>query len=83
MQMIFNLRHLAGNWTYNKRITEHLTKNPNPGRAEEDKTALEDVIFLILGIVSLISKQARKLQATLVRNYAHWLTDWLAHGGEV
>ena len=28
-------------------------------------------------------EQARKLQATLVRNYAHWLTDWLAHGGEV
>ena len=28
-------------------------------------------------------EQARKLQAMLVQNYAHWLTDWLAHGGEV
>ena len=42
-KMILNLRHLAGNWTYNKRVTEHMTKNPNPGRAEEDKTPLEDV----------------------------------------
>jgi len=38
-------RHLAGNWTYNKRITEHITKNPNPGRSEEDKSALEDIIL--------------------------------------
>jgi len=39
-------RHLAGNWTYNKQVTEHLTKNRNPGRAEEeDKTPLEDIIL--------------------------------------
>ena len=53
MQMIFDLRHLAGNWTYNKRITEHLTKNPNPGRAEEDKTALEDVKSFDFGILNI------------------------------
>ena len=44
MKIMLNLRHLAGNWTYNKQVTEHLTKNRNPGRAEEeDKTPLEDV----------------------------------------
>jgi len=38
-------RHLAGNWTYNKHVTEHLTKNRSPGRAEEDKTPLHDIIL--------------------------------------
>merc|ERR1719442_368928 len=44
--VMLNCRHLAGNWTYNKQVTEHLTKNKNPGRAEEeDKTPLEDIIL--------------------------------------
>merc|ERR1719442_65622 len=44
--VMLNCRHLAGNWTYNKQVTEHLTKNRNPGRAEEeDKTPLEDIIL--------------------------------------
>jgi len=36
--------HLAGNWTYNKQLTEHITKNRNPGRSEEE-AQLEDVIL--------------------------------------
>ena len=40
------------------------------------------VKFVLAIIDSISEEQARKLQATLVRNY-HSLTDSLAHGGEV
>ena len=42
--LIEKCRRLAGNWTFNKEMTEYMAKNGKPGRAEDvDKTPLEDV----------------------------------------
>jgi len=39
-------RRLAGNWTFNKEMTEYMAKNGKPGRAEDvDKTPLEDIFL--------------------------------------
>ena len=43
-------------------------------------TLVTHVFFALLSIPVLliaVEKQARKLQATIVRNSAHWLTHWL------